>query len=210
MDDARQQLLAGPRLAVDHDARVGRGDALGERHDLADPRRVADGPIAEPARFGDLAAQTAHLAQHATVAERALHARAQFVARGRLAQIIERALAHRVDRALDGGVAGEHDERNVDVALARPLHQLDPGRPRRHVQVGEHDVVGDLVERRQRRLCGRHLVDHVIAAEQRLHQLGEARLVVDDQKPAHGCTCRVHPEPRIDPRAVPASLTFAR
>ena len=91
--------------------RVGGGDALDQRQQLAHARRVADRPIADAARLGDLAAQAPHLARHAAVVERALHRGAQLVARGRLAQVVEGALAHRLDRGLDGGVAGEHDER---------------------------------------------------------------------------------------------------
>src|SRR5438876_1108079 len=86
-------------------------------------------------------------ARCAPVAERARHRGAQLLARRGLAHVVERALAHRLDRVLDGRLPGEHDEWDVDVALARPLHQLDPRRPRRHVHVGEHDVVGHLLER---------------------------------------------------------------
>ena len=182
VDLPRHEFLAGAVLAGDEHAAVGRrrhGDLLAQ---LAHRTALADHRVAAI----DARPQRAILGLEPALPQRVAHRQHGLLERQRLLDEVERPELRGLDRRLDVGVAGDHDDLRVDVPIAQPLerHQaVDARQP----DVEQHDLVrlpANLVETRLAAVDGVHRVAFVAedAAERRPH----ARFVVDDQNGGHG------------------------
>ena len=134
---AREQLLAGPALALEEHRRIRRrrllqaGEHFPERQVLADQLRRA-------ATHRELLLQQEVLGHHPPLLERPRDEQGQMIGIDGLGEEIERALLHRRDRILDAAVGGHHDHRRVGVELLRRAQHAEAiafGK----AQVREHD-----------------------------------------------------------------------
>ncbi len=101
----------------------------------------------------------------------------------RLSNVVERPELHRLERGLDGGEAGDHDDegsRPTLTGLAKELHPALAG----HLEVREDEVELRLLERPdgfQDRRDGPDLM--VVVAEEIAELLPEGGIVIDNQDP---------------------------
>ena len=189
VNGARDELLAGAGLAGDEHRALGIGDALGPADDLLHRPAAADDAVVVEL-FVALAAQVAVLGAQPLVIERAADDDQQLVDLERLLQVVERAELHRLDRALDRGVRGHHQDLGP-LALGRRADVLAD-----QVEAAQlrHDVVDDEeVERPlgQQPLASRGLrrLDHLVAgvAQRPAERLEDLLFVVDEQDRAAVC-----------------------
>ena len=177
VQQARHDLLAGAALAGDQDGGVGAGDALDGAHDR---RHRVRGVQQQRAIFGrrlvGLLAAVAHRARHD-------HAQLFGVVQG-LAEVVERALLHRVDGVGHRAVGGDQQHHGRRHFLLQ-RGQQGAAVHHRHADVAEHDV--------ERRLAGQleggpavagvaHLV--AVVGEHPHQEPAEGGLIVDHQDPA--------------------------
>ena len=140
VDQARDQLLAGARLAGDEHRRARRRHAQREVDGRAQRRAVAD-DLVDGAPGGLLLAQLAHLGEQPAVLERARDAQLDLLEVDRLLHEVEGPDAHRLDGGLDRAVGGHQQHARAGIALARGAqHGQTIGA--RQPQIGEHDVEG--------------------------------------------------------------------
>ena len=187
VDVPGEHLLACPALARDQDRdRLG-GDLLG------DPRHVAHrGGVPQhhwlviPTRL--LFTQPRQLAGRLELVERLRHARVQLGRREVLGDVVERPQVHRLDGDRDLLDHRDHDDADVGVLLAHlpeDLEAADAG----HLHVEEHHVDRTGFHRPQRLLAGGDRDGaHAGGADDRLHRLPHAGIVVHDQdgrRPRH-------------------------
>ncbi len=78
---------------------------------------------------------------------------AQFLDVERLCDVVYRPEPRRLDRCLDGAILGEHDDRNLGIAHANPLDELQPS-DLRDFQIRDDDVDRILVQDIERLLGG--------------------------------------------------------
>jgi hypothetical protein len=123
VDRTRDQLLAGPVLAGDQHARVGRCDLLDAVEQRADGEAAADDLVAAL----DLAAQPRVLLDEAALLQRVADREQQAIGVERLLQEVVGAAARRLDRRLDGAVAADHDD--VRVRIVRGSGPAPRARP---------------------------------------------------------------------------------
>ena len=111
-----------------------------------------------------------------------------FLVLERLRDVVERAVAHRLDRALDRGVRGDDHDHGVGIPPADVAQNLEAGAVGQH-QVEEHDVVRLRLERGESAgavRSGRHLPPFPL--EERREDVADDLLVVDDEnaeRPRH-------------------------
>ena len=206
VDRARHQLLAGARLAVDIDRRVGGRDLFDGLEHRAHRRRLAD-DLGEAIGRGGVVAQRRRLglgplarAPLAAQLQRALDLEAHHLGRERLLQEIERAHAHRLDRGLDGAERGHDHRRAPGVELVHGLHDVEAAGPV-HLQIGDDEVGAVLAKQRQplgARPGHHRLVAH--APHRGAQPLAHGLVVVDDQNLGHRSVARI-PHPRRAERA---------
>ena len=185
---ARDHLLAGAGLAGDEHR------ALRFRHHL----RRADHVLHAAAAPDDavlvellvaLAEQVAVLGPQALVIEGAVDHDQQLVDLERLLEVVERAELHRLDRALDGGVRGHHQDLRPLAGRGRRdqlADQIEPVRSgiRLSTRSTSNDAAGEQ-PLRLARVARRH--DLVPFFAQRLGQrVADLGLVVDEQNGAGG------------------------
>ena len=115
VDGARRQLLAGARLAGDQHRHVVARQHLEGGEDLQHDR-VAAHHVGEGVAVRQLAAQVLDLVDQPPALERLLRREQQLLGLERLGDVVDGALAHRLDGVLDAAVAGDHD--HVDVAAS--------------------------------------------------------------------------------------------
>ena len=133
---ARDQLLAGPGLAQDADARFAGGDAVHLRHHAPHGlARMYDLVLA------DALPQLAILLFQAFQLEDVVDGEQQLVGGERLLQEIRRAQARGAHRHLDIGLPGDHHDRERDAQIAQFFEQCDA------VLAGHHHVRQHHVER---------------------------------------------------------------
>ena len=163
-DRAREQFLAGARLALEQHRNVGGGRFLGElerrlharalRREVFEAERAVGGP-----------AQTPHLAREHGLRQRIAQRYLQALGARGLHDEVDRARAHGRDHGVDRAVRGLHDHRRIDAALLEPAEQSHA------VEVGHDEVENDAADS-----------GAVLALEQaprRLAALGEHRLVAE-------------------------------
>ena len=114
--------------------------------------------------------------------ERALDGAQQLRERQRLLDEVERAEPRRLDRGLDGAVAGHHDDRAAVGGGGGPLAQQTDAVDIRHPDVEQHQV-RRLPRARGARLRGVRGDVHLVAllGEDLLQQTADVRLVIDYQ-----------------------------
>ena len=178
MDGARDQFLAGARLARDEDGQVGRDDARDDAIDVLHRRRAADQRQRRVLfRRG--------LGRDAAPRQRARHRLDQRVEVERLGQIVIRPRLRRADGS------GQRVARGQDDRWQRRVAGGDSGEMLQPVAVGQHDVGDEDVGRRggQRAGGGGERLDGgdiMPGAAQRLCDDGaDRRVVIDHQDAAH-------------------------
>src|SRR5438477_26526 len=107
--------------------------------------------------------------------------RDQVVVGERLLDVVEGALVHRLDGALQRRLCGHQDDRRLGILLAHGGEDVGAGHAR-HLDVGEHDVGRRSLERLEARLATLG-GDHVepLALEEDTEHVQDAQLVVDHQ-----------------------------
>ena len=185
MEGLRDELLSGPALARDEDRRArGRGLAHGLEDALHGCRAAHE--LAEAAGRVELRAQGAVLGDEAPLLERLLDDVDDLLVAERLRDVVEGALAHRRDRALDGGVRRDDDDGNLRVPGAHLDEDLEARAVREH-EVEEEEVDGLLLEALQP-LGGRRGLARDVARlrEDRTEHLADDGFVVEDEDGCHG------------------------
>ena len=162
-----------------------RGQQQIERHrvDLAGVEAVHQRPARLERAHG--AAQPLVVAQQVLVREHALHHGDQLLGLDRLAEVVGRAVAQRLDRAVDRGVGGEQHERHAGRDPARAAEQREAGHAL-HLEVGEHQIGGLALERRDRGLGAVDALEIDAVAERVAHLLPREPAVVDTQDASLG------------------------
>ena len=138
VDRLRHELLPGPRLPTDQDGHVGLGDLPDEAEDLPHLAALPD-DVPERVLLLDLLPQARQERRLAARFDPPSDAQDQFLVVARLGQVVERSPADRLDRGVDRGVAGHHQDRQVGVDLPDGREERDAVQPL-HAQVGEDEV----------------------------------------------------------------------
>ena len=107
--------LPVPDSPADQHGRAGRRRLLDDAVDGANARTVADDP-AEASLLAQLAAKLPHFAQRLLALDRFLQQDLQPLRIDRLAQVVVGAFFDRFDRAIDGALRRQQDEREVGTA----------------------------------------------------------------------------------------------
>src|SRR5258706_15449121 len=156
VDRAREELLAAAAFALDEDARVARGDALGFREEVLHQRGTRDDVLAPQLADARLLRGAA-----AVQRERALHVVQELFGVVGLGQVAEHAALGGRDRVGDRAVRGEDDHRQSRVRrldLLEERHAVHAV----HAQVGEDQVGARRRDRGERALTAFH-GGHVVA-----------------------------------------------
>ena len=128
-EQAREQFRPHAALAAQQQRRAGLRELRQALAHLGERRRAAERGERELARRGAL-----------LVAQRALHRGEQALQRDRLLQVVERADARRLDRGLDGAVAGHHHHGHAELAARGPFLEQRDAVGVRHPDVEQHQV----------------------------------------------------------------------
>ena len=184
MQRARDQLLAGARLAGDEDRGLGRRDLLHQLEDALHGQRLADDAV-EAEAAAQLVAQLQVVAQEGALLQRALDDHGDLVDLERLGQIVVSAALHRRDGGLGRGKGGDDNHLRVRLRFFHRLQHVEAAAVL-HFQIGDHHVERLIVDgllRGAGRFGQRHLV---AGARQRdAQEVAHRPLVVDDQNLAH-------------------------
>jgi hypothetical protein len=184
VDRLRHQLLAGAALAEDEDVRARRGGQTDEVEDLRHRLRLAD-DVVEAVAPRQLGAQLAVLAAQLALFEAAADGEQHFLVLERLGDVVESALAHRLDRAFDRRECGDHHHHLLGVLAPDLAQRLLAAHPGQH-QVEEHEIDFLALEDLESLLAALRVERMMaVAAEQRGEDVLEDFLVVDDQD-VHG------------------------
>src|SRR5213079_1385559 len=191
VDGARRELLAGPRLAVDEDGRVVLRQHADGLEDLVHDA-VAAHHVGEAVAVRELAAEVADLVEQPALLEDLLGGEEDLLLLERLGDVVARALLDRLDRALDAGVAGDHDHVEVWPAVADLTRQSDA------VGAGDlqvHDRERELVLLQQAQRFGRvrrarHRV--LLRGVELLELATDEGIVVHDENARFHCLTSVH------------------
>ena len=146
---ASHQLLSGPALPEDEHGGVGRRDLLDLAGHLPHHGGAGDEPP-EGAALAQLAPQPVDLARRLGPVQRSLEENLEARGVERLGQVVVGALLHRLDRALDGALAGEHDDRRLGVVGPQGREEGEAVHAG-HDEVADHDG-GRLLGRALQRL----------------------------------------------------------
>jgi hypothetical protein len=136
---ARDQLLARAALAEEQHGRVGRGDGLDDREDLAHGARLADDALEAAGGLEGLLERAVAGQEPAPLDGAGGDQRHALRARERPGQVVVGAEAHGLHGGRDAAVGGHHDHRQVGPGPAHALEQLQAVHLG-HVQVGEDAV----------------------------------------------------------------------
>ena len=182
VDVARDDFLAGSRLALNEHGRIGRRDGLDEVQHVEPRLADADGTrIAVPLGAADRLLERLVLDAKLAVLGGAPQDRHQLVVAERLLDVVESALVHGLHGGLQGGLRRHEDDRHVRIRLARGRQDLDAADVG-HPDVGQHDVRPELADAVEARLAAvRHVRGESLVAQQDVEGVENARLVVDDE-----------------------------
>ena len=190
MDRARHPFLAGSRLAGHENGAVGARDLLDQLEDgehlvaAADDVRELMGTAERP------------FEQHVLLPELALlesvaHLHLQLVDVERLAQVIVRPKAHRLDRGIRRRERCNHDAKDVGVEALRASKHVDASHVG-HLDVGDEQIEPaalEAIDRRAPVFGQRHVIP--LAAQDDRQQLAHRSLVVHDKELRPGSRFRV-------------------
>jgi hypothetical protein len=199
VEDAREDLLAGAVLAGDEDAGVRRRDALDEGHHLLHGARARDdgGELGLAGARG-LGVEPVDRAQRVAQLELGVEGGEQARVVPRLLDVVARAAANGLDRALDAAPCGHDDdgEGGVELAQAREeVHALAArGGVARVVEIEQADVeVLGLAQGEDGGGGGRRAHVEAVGAGEHAHRLEDIGLVIGDQEPRLGHTVAYWP-----------------
>ena len=125
VDGARDQLLAGARLAGDQHGGHGLGDALHDGEDLLHPRALAD-DVGEGEALLQRAAQMDVLVFELLPLDGIADDDLDLVDVERLGDVVEGAALERFHGRLGGGVGGDHDDGDGRVLRLGVAQQVQP------------------------------------------------------------------------------------
>src|SRR6059058_3372760 len=197
VDGAREELLARPGLALEQHRHPRLCRALGQEEGVLDGGALADDAVeavalaqlaAEPARLAPRGAQRAPVARRRPLelaaAERlAHHHRHGDEVLAVLDEVVARAELHRLDRHLLRAGAGDHDDRQVGIALPDLAQALEPvGVGQAVVEEDAVDLVGgQMLEAVAGRARDRHLERVAPRAERTREEAGRLGAILDQQ-----------------------------
>ena len=130
VDRPRHQLLAGAALALDENRRSARRGLDDQVEHLPHPLAAADDVAELVIPLLDVLAQAAVLVHQAPPLQRVADDDQHFVVLERLGDVVERAVLHRRDRALDRRVGRDDEDRQVFVDPLQLVERLDAVRCR--------------------------------------------------------------------------------
>jgi len=152
MDRLGHDFLAGPALALDKDRRIRRRDSPHQPDHFLDGGILSDYALDLEGAFQAPLQELIFLLQVREF-RRLGHSRHEFLAIGRLLEVVERARLHRLHDAVGRAVRGQHHHLAGRIGAAHFREQLLARHPRHH-EVRQHDV-----ETRQRQQLDRALAD---------------------------------------------------
>ncbi len=201
MDRARDELLAGAVLAQDEHLGLGAGDAPHGLRQCGGRRALADHAVLG-GKLPALRAEGGVLPPEVTKGERALDREQQALGGPWLLEKVVGAELDRLDRALDRGVAGDHDHGQVGVAFPEPLEGAQPIETR-HLDIEEDEIRGRGLEA-SRELGPVGQLVHLIAAVAKgdRHLPAEPGMVIDDQDGGCRLAHRAAPEAPVTARTI--------
>ena len=148
MQRAREQLLAGPALALEQHGRIGGRRPVQRQRDLLQPRVFSD-DLGRAAALGELLFEQEVLRRQPPLRQRPLDEEQQVIGIDRLGEKVERPFLHRRDGVLDVAERGHHDDRQLGVQILRGAQHAETvalGQP----EIGEHHGGAHGLERRHR------------------------------------------------------------
>jgi hypothetical protein len=182
VDEAGNDLLAGPRLARDEHGGLRGGHGAGGLQHLpegaAPAHRVAAVPTATPLKLG---LERGVLPLQLAALHRPPADGHKLLVRKGLLDVVESPLVHGVHGAPQVGLRGHQDHGQVRIAVARRLQDGQPVHPR-HADVGEHQVhrfLPHLLQPLPSAGCGHDM--EALALEEDPERVEDRGLVVDDQ-----------------------------
>jgi hypothetical protein len=180
VDQLRDQLLARAGLAGDQGVLVTRRDRADEVEDLPHRVALADDPRARAVRAHLVAQRDVLALETPELGQRRDPTQDVLVQEG-LQHVVVGAVADRLDGALDGPVARDHDDLEAGVDRLGRLEQADPVHPR-HADVGDQHIEPVGPELLVRRLAVRDDGDLVASLVEVVPERdGDAALVVGEQ-----------------------------
>ena len=199
VDRARDELLARPALPLDEDRRPRGTRQADEVEDLPHRLGLSDDP-AQSVLARELLLQAPVLLRQAPRLRPLADRHQDFLVLEGLGDVVERPLAHGLDRALDRRVRGhDHDDR-VRVPAADLAQDLEAGTVGKH-EVEEDDVEGiglEELERLRRVRRGRDVPG--LPLEEALEHVADDLLVVHDEDPERSAHERSLPPAAGGPR----------
>jgi len=201
VDLAGDELLPRPALAVDQDGRLGVRHLVEHLEDLHHLFGLAD-DLALAVALAELPLEDLVLRLQAPHAQGIAHDQQDLVVLRLLLDVLERPLGHRLNRRGLGGVRRQDQHRERRIVRERLLEQLDAVHPG-HLQVGDHEVDGFLLQARKR-LGAAVGAGHGVPLflQEHAQEAAHALLVVDHQDP--DALALAHGDSSVRPRAATA------
>ena len=190
MNRARDELLAGARLAGDQHARVGARDFFHHAESALDRVAFADDAL-EAILLAQFLAQKTIFAEQRLALERVAHHLFQMIVGKRLGDVVVGALVQRLDRRLDAGVSGDDYAHHLGIELAHLAQQIESAAAAGQVKIENREIDFFFFEDVQRDFRRRRLHDLVALAARELHDdRAHQRFVFDDQQPVRSTFLR--------------------
>src|SRR5579885_1316079 len=167
VDGARDQLLAGARLAGDQHARIGARDLFHHPENLLDRVAFAD-DVLEAVLLAQLVMQVAVFLEQMLFLERVAQNRLQMLVGEGLGDVVVGALVQRFHRGLDARVGGDDDPHQLLIAVAKLAEQLDAIAAAGQVEVEDGDIDLFALEDVEGKLRGWRFEDFVSVAAREL------------------------------------------
>ena len=180
MQRFRDQLLARAALALD-EHRGARRRHLRDQVEDTEHRLALAHDIGEAVTLAQRAFELDVLFFGAVAADRGTNVGEQFlVVPGFLDEVL-RPAANRIDDVIHGAECGDHDDRQLRLALPYRAQNLNAVAPRQR-QIQQHQIEGLLGDALETQLAVLHALDRIAFQRQKgLERLADRCLVVDDQ-----------------------------
>ena len=145
MDGAGDELLPRAALPLDQHGEVGIRDQADAGEDLADRGAVSD-HLRELARGRQPRVESADLLPQAVVLEGPADMVPEDLQVDRLGDVVGRTQPHGLDGRLDRAVGGDDQDQRLRPAVLDIPHQVQARDRARHLQVGDHQLMGQAAE----------------------------------------------------------------